>query len=83
MNHAPIIGPNIKLCEYMIGGKINGKPCGVPFERPQNMSNGNWKQCNRCPECRKLAKSGKHKPAEQRLGHYEVKSAVIDRFLYG
>jgi hypothetical protein len=73
------IGPEFKNCTYPRGGK----ECGVPFERPANMANGNWKQCTRCPKCRILAKSGGHKPAEQKLGHYEVKNEALDRFLYG
>ena len=63
-------GPEVKLCQR----------CKIPFERPDGMHIGNWKQCIRCPKHRN--KKGSHKPAEPKLGHYEVKSKVIDNFLY-
>lgn len=62
----------VKICTY--------NNCGVPFTRPANMHNGNWKQCTRCPKHRKM--SGPHNP-EPRLGHYEIKNPLIDAFLYG
>ena len=79
MNHTPLTGPTIKFCTYPRGGK----PCGVPFERPQNMADGTWKQCTRCPGCRKLANQTRaNKVPEGRLGSYEVKNTIIDNFIY-
>ena len=71
MKHIQNEGPEIKTCNY--------RGCGVPFERPANMHNANWKQCTRCPKHRQM--SGSHKQADKRLGYYEVKNETIDRFL--
>jgi hypothetical protein len=68
-----IVHERVKICNY--------RGCGVPFEWPHNMKSQNWAQTTRCPKHRKM--SGKKKPAEARLGHYEVKNPVIDSFISG
>lgn len=65
-------GQQVKVCQY--------RGCGVPFARPANMKAANWEQSTRCPEHKKS--SGTKKPAEPRLGHYEIKNKAIDHFLY-
>lgn len=67
-----------KTCTY--------QSCKNVFERPEGTPDGTWKQLSRCPACRKKA----HRPRplgsfqpETNLGRYEVKSEIIDRFLYG
>jgi len=74
----PIIDENTKICEY--------QKCRDVFTKPPKMHAGTWEQITRCPTCRKKA----HRPRplgsfqpETNLGRYEVKNAIIDRFLYG
>lgn len=67
-----------KTCTY--------QSCKNVFERPANTPQGTWDQLSRCPACRK--KAHRTRPtdsmqADSKLGRYEVKSDIIDRFLYG
>lgn len=69
-----------KTCTY--------KSCTNTFVRQPNTSDGKWKQLSRCPDCRKKAHRTRYRLAglrnpETMLGRYEVKSEIIDRFLYG
>lgn len=68
-----------KTCNY--------KSCRDLFERPEGMADGTWKQLTRCPKCREKAHRTRYretglKNPETMLGRYEVKSEIIDRFLY-
>lgn len=67
-----------KTCTY--------QSCRDEFSKPQDMSIARWNMLSRCPKCRKKA----HRPRplgsfqpETSLGRYEIKSEIIDRFLYG
>lgn len=60
--------------------------CREQFAKPDDMPLKKWNRLERCPSCRKKA----HRPRpigsfqpETNLGRYEVKSEIIDRFLYG
>lgn len=67
-----------KTCSY--------QSCREEFTKPQDMSIARWNMINRCPKCRKRAHRERHidsKHIESKLGRYEVKSEIIDRFLYG
>jgi len=66
-------GPEVKLCKR--------PSCRVPFSRQNGMKQRNWEAAEYCPRHRK--KTGKKKPAEPLLGHYEVNCPVINAFLYG
>ena len=70
-----------KICTY--------QSCRDVFERPARLSKAQWDQISRCPKCR--ARVHRNKPRnrpsecnkpETRLGRYEVKSDIIDKFLY-
>lgn len=66
-----------KTCTY--------QSCKNVFERLANTPNGTWEQLKRCPACRK--KAHRQRPIDSmcmdtKLGRYEVKSDIIDRFLY-
>lgn len=66
-----------KTCTYQSCIKI--------FSRPEKMPKWKWNKIKRCPECRLRAHRnrpvGSNQP-ETSLGRYEVKSEIIDRFLY-
>lgn len=67
-----------KRCTY--------QSCRDLFERTPGTPKGTWDQMSRCPKCRQLANKNRHtgnKQPDTTGGRYEVKSEIIDRFLYG
>lgn len=67
---------DIKICTY--------QSCRDSFERPPGTPQGTWDQMSRCPKCRIRANKKKGiRQIEPTLGRYEIKSEIIDRFLYG
>ena len=69
---------DIKYCDYRRNPK--NEECGEPFERPANTLDHNWDMRTRCDKHQRYGKN--HPLVDRRNGYYEVKSQVIDNFLY-
>jgi hypothetical protein len=54
--------------------------CGAVFFRTGNFKEAQWRQTTRCQKCRKS--SGKHPPAERKMGMYTVNNPILDKFIY-
>jgi len=55
--------------------------CGNVFFRTGNDKDALWKSRKLCAKCRQ--KNGRYDPVERLMGHYLVKSELIDKFLRG
>lgn len=56
--------------------------CGAIFNRIDYTNDLRWENTKSCPRCRRTKVKQEGKGPKQ-PGHYEVKNAMIDRFLYG